>query len=230
MPEFTGLPTTIEALIIILLVISPGYVFTQIARRSIAHIQEPTDLRFLLTVITAGFGIQAIVFPVFTRNLFTYYRADTLVDHQTEAYLWLVVVCFLGPFVLGALAGKAVAWRPIEKLLDIIGLGYTDRMPSAWDYVIRQKGSRYVRVHLKEGGRMVGGIYHTNSLASSDPKRPDLYLEQAWQLDDHGFFTEVLPSTTGVWIAHGVMEHVYFYLREDRPNAEETEPKLENEL
>lgn len=223
MPDFGGLPTTIDALIIIALVVSPGYVFTQIARRSIAHIQEPTDLRFLLTIITAGLGIQLLFFPLYTRFFIPFYTSGTLMQHQFGIFFWVLIVCFLAPFFLGAIVGKAITWGPIEKILDMIGLGYTDRMPSAWDYVIRQKGSRYVRVHLKEGRGMIGGIYHTNSLASSDPSRPDLYLEQAWQLDERGFFRQVLPETSGVWVSHDVMEHVYFYLGEYEHDGKSTE-------
>ena len=220
MSEFGGLPTTIETLIIIALVISPGYVFTQIARRSIAHIEEPTDLRFLLTIITAGVAIQALAFPLYTRFLLGYYVQGTILEHQTEAFLWLVTVCFVAPFVLGALAGRAVSWGWVEKLLDMVGLGYIDRMPSAWDYVILQKRSRYVRVHLKDGKGMIGGIYHKDSLASTDPDRPDLYLEQAWQLDSTGAFEKVLPGTSGVWISQHAMEYVYFYEGEDEPYVE----------
>lgn len=228
MPEFGGLPTSIEALIIIALVVSPGYVFTQIARRSIAHIQEPTDLRFLLTIITAGLGIQLLFFPLYTRYVVSWYVSGTLLDHQVGMFIWVLIVCFVAPFGLGAFAGKAVSWAPIEKVLDAIGLGYTDRMPSAWDYVIRQKGSRYVRVHLKDG-RLVGGVYHTSSLASSDPGRPDLYSEQAWQLTEAGEFVKAFSGTSGVWISHETMDHVYFYFGEDEQDDKAAEPATDPE-
>lgn len=66
-------PTTLEALVIVALVLSPGYVFTQIARRLIAHVPEPTDLRFLLTIITLGTFIQAIAFPFWTSSILRYH-------------------------------------------------------------------------------------------------------------------------------------------------------------
>ena len=46
------MPTTIEALIIIALVISPGYVLATLASGVIEFANEPGDLRFLLPTIT----------------------------------------------------------------------------------------------------------------------------------------------------------------------------------
>ena len=43
-------PTTIEALVIVALVLSPAYVLIRISRQGIAHVEESTDVRFLLTI------------------------------------------------------------------------------------------------------------------------------------------------------------------------------------
>lgn len=123
-------PTTIEALVIVALVLSPGYVFTQIARRVIAHVQEPTDVRFLLTIITAGTAIHALVFPWTTRILDAY-LSDRVSDRRWETYAWAVVIVFILPLGLGIVAGRLTLDCRVETLLDTIGLGYIDRMPSA---------------------------------------------------------------------------------------------------
>jgi hypothetical protein len=207
-------PTTIEALVIIALVLSPGYVFTQIARRFIAHVPESTDVRFLLTIITVGTFIQAVAFPFWTSSILRYYVNDQLLRHEREVFLWAVLVCFVLPLVLGIAVGWLTLLKPVDKALDKIGLGYVDRMPSAWDYIVRKPRGAYVRVHLRDGLGMVGGVFGDQSLASLDPKRADLYLQEAWRLDDEGNFVDPLLDSRGVWIAHDVLAYVEFLKEE----------------
>jgi hypothetical protein len=196
------LPITIEALVIVALVLSPGYVCTQMVRRSIAHIPEATDFRFLLTIITTGVLIHALAFPVSARSVLAYYRDGTIWEHLVGTFVWATLVCFVGPFLLGAGIAKAMGWRWVDWLLDKVGLGYIDRMPSAWDFVHFQQKPRYVRIHLKDDGGIIGGVFQDKSYVSVLPQRPDIYLDQAWQLDPDGTFQEPLPGTQGLWISH----------------------------
>ncbi len=216
------LPTTIEALVIVALVLSPGYIFTQVARRVIAHIEEPTDVRFLLTIITAGTAIHGLMFP-WTSQILDYYIANALPQHRWMVFFWAVVVAFLVPLVLGVAVGRLTLIWWVEKALDFIGLGYVDRMPSAWDFVMRQRRADYVRIHLKDGKGIVGGAFGNQSFGSLDPKRADIYLEQAWQLDDNGTFLKRIEDSRGLWVAHDVMAYVYFLEGADTPYVEEAE-------
>lgn len=212
------MPTTIEALVIAALVLAPGYIFTQIARRVIAHIEEPTDIRFLLTIISAGTAIHVLIF-FWTTRLVEFYRVDRLASHQWEAYAWAISTVFLLPIGLGILAGQLSLRAPVERVLDRIGLGYIDRMPSAWDYVMRREEQGYVRVHLKDNQGMVAGAYGNRSFGSLNSKRSDIFLEETWQLDDAGNFGQRVADTRGVWIAHEVMSHVEFLHGQEEPHG-----------
>lgn len=57
------MPTTIEALVIIALVISSGYVFAKLAGDVIAFGSEQSDLHFLLPTITYGTIIHIVMSP-----------------------------------------------------------------------------------------------------------------------------------------------------------------------
>lgn len=172
------LPTRIEALVIAGLVLSPGYIFTQVARRVIAHIEEPTDARFLLTILTAGTALHGLMF-LWTTRILSYSMEHDLPRHQWEVFTWAVVVVFLVPLLLGIFVGRLTLLPWVEKALDFIGLGYIDRMPSAWDFVMRQREPDYVRIHLKDGKGIVGGVFASRSFGSLDPARADIYLERA---------------------------------------------------
>src|SRR6266540_3764751 len=153
----------------------------QVARRVVAYIEEPTEGRFFLTIITAGTIIHAFVFP-WTVRLYRFYQTNTLLDHSWEVFFWAVPTIFLLPLALGILAGWLSTLRWIDRMLDAIGFGYIDRTPSAWDYAVKEKRGKYVRVHLKDGKGVVAGVYSVNSLGSINARRPDLYMEEEWLL------------------------------------------------
>lgn len=233
------MPATTQALVIAILVLSPGYIFTQVARRVIAYIEEPTDGRFFLAIITMGTVIHALMFPWSVR-IYRYYQPNTLFDHTKEIFGWAALTIFVLPLVLGVLVGwlSTVWW--IDWLLDKIGFGYIDRTPSAWDHAVKEKRGKYVRVHLKDGKGKIAGVYSLKSLGSINARRPDLFLEEAWLLDEDGNFTEPIPNSSGVWIAHDIMGYVEFLEGLDQPyevleeeseesDAEETRDHAEQE-
>lgn len=76
--------------------VSPGYVFTQLARRVIAQIEEPTDVRFLLTLVTTGTEIHALMVPWTTRTL-DFSANERLLAQRWEAFAWSTTAVFLLP-------------------------------------------------------------------------------------------------------------------------------------
>ncbi len=204
------MPTTLEALIIIALVIAPGFVLATFASWVTAFGERTSDLRFLLPTITAGTIIHVLLSP-WTVRLVDFYDDRSLRAHNVEVILWGLVTLLLVPASLGIVTGWLSNTRPIDRLLDGIGLGYIDRMPSSWEYVMRLQRAGFVRVHLKEGG-VIGGRYSGNSFAGSAAgSSPDLYLEDVWRLNDRGDFERSLLDNWGVWIAADTMQYVEFF-------------------
>lgn len=206
------MPTTIQALVIIALVISPGYVFARVAGDVIAFADSESDhgdLRFLLPTVTAGTFIHLLM-SFWTVRIVDYYRFDSLRNHPVELVLWGATVIFAVPVVLGIGLGRFLNLHIVDQLLDRVGLGYVDRMPSAWDYVMRLERPAYVRVYLTSG-QVIGGEYASQSFASTVPNRADLYLEQLWQLDADGEFLQPIVDNWGVWISQSTIERVEFF-------------------
>lgn len=166
--------TTVEAVVVVALVLSPGYIFTLVARRLIAHVPEATDLRLLLTVVAYGTVIQALLFPLWTHRILDVYLDNTIRQHAYEVYAWAVASCLIVPVALGIVVGRLTLWPPMDRLLDQLGLGYIDRLPSAWDYVARQQHGSWVKIHLKDGRGVIAGIFGRNSVASLAPDRADI--------------------------------------------------------
>jgi hypothetical protein len=204
------MPSTIEALVIVALVLAPGYVLAFVASAVIAFVRtERADLAALLPTITCGSFVHAVLSP-WTLRVLGYYRDDALTDHSAELVGWGVMLVLVVPVVLGVLAGQVLNVDAIDDQLDKIGLGYVDRMPAAWDFVIQKEESAFVRVYLADGS-VVGGAFSSRSFGSSTAGKGDLYLEEAWRLDERNEFVKPLRGTTGVWIAHSAIGRIEFF-------------------
>ena len=128
------------------------------------------------------------------------------------------------PVVLGVLAGQILNIDAIDDQLDKIGLGYIDRMPSAWDFVIRTQESAFVRVYLTDGG-VIGGAFSSRSFGSSTSGKGDLYLEEAWRLDDRREFIRPLVGTNGIWIASSEISRIEFFTTPEMGSDQSDEVK-----
>ncbi len=205
------MPTTIEALIVIALVVSPGYIFARFARDVIALSRDSGDFRFLLPAITCGTLIH-ILMSFWTVRIVGYYRETTVEYHLVEFLGWGLATGFIVPILLG-IGISQIAKRPIvDDFLDRIGMGYVDRLPTAWEFAVRIDRSPYVRVHLRDQATPIGGLFGRGSFASTTPNRADLFIEEVVPLDAYGNFTgERYPDTWGAWISHDVISHVEFF-------------------
>jgi hypothetical protein len=87
---------------------------------------------------------------------------------------WAAFTVFVLPIGLGIVAGRLSLREGVDEILEEIGLGYVDRMPNAWDFVMRRRQPSYVRIHLKDTGVVVAGIFANRSFGSLDPRRADI--------------------------------------------------------
>jgi hypothetical protein len=191
------MPTTLEALVIVALVLAPGYVFSLFAGEVIAFARrEQTDTSALLPTITCGTIVHAVLSP-WTLRVLDYYRSDTLSAHDGELVLWGTSLVLVIPALLGVATGQVSNIDMVDQLLDKIGLGYIDRMPSAWDYVLRKEEPAFVRVYMTNG-QLIAGAFSSQSFASTTPGRADICLEEAWEKDADGKLIRPIAGSSGV--------------------------------
>ena len=68
-----------------------------------------------------------------------------------------------------------------------------------WDFVFAQRKCYWVIVTLKNE-KKIGGLFSSNSFASSTPAPEQIYLEKAWELNDDDRFEKEHVETAGVII------------------------------
>jgi len=120
-----------------------------------------------------------------------------------EPIAGLSLLLFVVPAIIGLTWAKV---RLSGQFRDLVGrLTNIDPSPTSWDYVFA-KGSPYmVRAKLRDGER-VGGLFGPSSNASFYPEAQDLYLEQAWRLDNDGRFIDLVEGTRGLLIRRDDVE------------------------
>jgi hypothetical protein len=214
------MPSSMDALLIVILVVTPGYILARSTREVIAFDKNSSDIFLLLPAIAGGTTIQLLLYP-WSNRIYDFYRDGALRQHSEEFILWGLSTLFVVPLILGVVIGQLSNVDRVDSFLDKIGLGYIDRMPSAWDYVLRLEQSAYVKVYLKDGG-IIGGEFSTKSFASTNPHRPDLFLEKVWHLDKNHDFAEALVDNWGVWITHDSISHIEFFSGNEDGNQEES--------
>lgn len=203
------MPTTFEALLVLILFVLPGFILMRVITKARPH-SETSDFRFIVSAILFGTIVHAI-FGWWTIDVYLSYTAETLSeDGFWSFYLWFVGVILVAPTIFGFVLGKLaeVAW--IDNLLVMFGLSVSDRMPTAWDEVFGSGKGYWIIVELNDG-RKLGGFYSTNSFVSASPNPRDIYIEQVWEVgEDDNFLYQIEPDE-GIWIEGAQIRLLKFF-------------------
>lgn len=125
-----------------------------------------------------------------------------------------LLVAVLGLAVLpAAIAQIGVRWRNSGRragALKWLGISSAHGVRSGWDEFFGSGRPALVRATLSDG-RVVGGYFGDRSLAGYTQESQDLYLEERWELDEEGWFSQPAPESLGVWLPEGSIASVELY-------------------
>jgi len=209
-----NVPTTYEALVIVVLIFVPGIIFSQLVRRAIMFYPEQMHGWHFLSFGAVGLFLHTLMFPFGTKWVIDWYVAGTIDKYWFWTFLWFVFTIFLWPVLTGIGTSVVVRYQWVDDQLDKVGMGRADRTPSAWDWAVDLHESRWIKVHLRDG-TVIGGFYATESLAAVYSSQKDIYLEQMWLIGPEGEFSHIVASSDGVWIGHEMISHIVLLMGED---------------
>jgi len=176
---------TIGQLIVLVALFLPGFVSIKIDR-----LVHPGDDLKAPELILDSFGYSVINAGFLGGPIWVLVRV--VGDPHANAWLaWpLSVVIFLvGP----------VVWPILLRRFQRIGARRGWLMGGhrfAWDEFFTRREPAWIIVHLHDGG-LVGGYVGDRSYTTLAPQSGHIYIEELWQLDDHGAFLEKIPSSKG---------------------------------
>ena len=201
------MPTTFEALFIVLLAIAPGWVAVQTWDRGTTWAKPAGQLGELLHALTFSTIIQLLVSPFTIWWLYPYW--GRISQEPVRLAVWLALVVLVVPLFGGALVSKAsdalyqgrlkgqLRWP--ERWLRWL---WPTAYPSAWDAFFADNipDGRFLTITFKDGSRVCGPYAGSATFAKTSPQERGLYLESEWLLDDAGYPFEVLPGSAGILI------------------------------
>jgi Family of unknown function (DUF6338) len=196
---------TLEKLQLFLVVVFPGVIGLKVH-----DLLSPPEKRDF-----GGSLLEAITFGVVNLAVWCWLLILINIDDYPKQHPIRYALLSFVPLVISP-AGMAVLYhylRGQEWLCRRIG--YPTR--KAWDDFFNRDPCCYLLVHLKNG-KKIGGYYGGESYVSSYPDEPDLYLEQAWRVDEHGRLEGKVEGTLGFYVKQEDCELIEF-IKED-PNGE----------
>jgi hypothetical protein len=198
----------VEAVIVLVIVFVPGYIFLQFTKQSVAFISKEIDARYFFSLIVWG-GLIHAVGAYWTLQIIDWYNQGTLREHPAFVIIWALILLVATPIAFGLLASWLITVGWVDSwFLRPIKQDYLSRIPSAWNYAILT-GAAFVRVHLNDG-TVIGGFYGTKSLADHDIEK-DIFLEAVYNLDENGDFIDEVPATAGIWVPRSSIAYILFF-------------------
>jgi hypothetical protein len=208
-----------QALTLVVLVI-PGFVYQGVRTRFRGPTPEDRELGVRVLRALAGSAMLAFAYTIVLGPVvqvwFTHPR-DALHNIRAAAASVIVLV-----FAVPAAAAVAVHVRTVSKICPGLALREKFRVynptPTAWDFASSRVGPGYVRVLTKDG-RWVGGYAGPGSFFTSYPEDREIFVEQAWAMDDDGEFDAGINGPAGQWIRCDDAQIVQFLLPQEHETS-----------
>lgn len=203
-----NIPTSLEAIIIIVLIFIPGYLFLQFTKQTVAFVSKEVDARYFFALVVWG-GIIHATSAYWTLPIINWYQNEAMTENSWYILRWSLAVLIALPILLGRISSRLAASTVADELImKPFGFGFSKRIPSAWNYAILT-GPAFVRVHLTDG-TVVGGAYGAKSFADHESEQ-DIFLQTVYNLDENGDFESEVPASGGVWIPRSSINYVLFF-------------------
>ncbi|NNM59283.1 MAG: hypothetical protein HKM04_05660 [Legionellales bacterium] len=135
---------------------------------------------------------SAINFALMSWLIAILFRYQFYQKHMFLFAITMVLILFIIPASLGW--GYATFCR--TEWFKNIAHGFVNR---SWDWALRKNKGFWVIVNLTDGTQ-IAGIFGKDSHASTHPIMEQIFLQEAWALDESGKFTSAVQGAKGVII------------------------------
>jgi len=220
--ELTMEFTTISALVIIVLTVIPGYIFTKTKRRFCVFAEEHDWQHSLLSyvlhsliILAIAWGVQSLI-GQHPSTILNNKSAQDLIRQLIASPVDWGLTIFVFPIVGGYLAALAVRFNVVAWPYIIVStvarrlggrkvvrqlLAPLPSIVEGWDalYLELTTGGPHIVVVEKKSGDTVIGMFKTGSATSRHGNYPDLFLAQSCAITENGKAIPN-PDSRGVFI------------------------------
>lgn len=189
----------ISTIYLILLFFFPGFISLKIYDLLVPNEKRNFSQEFLDAISYSILNFGLLIFILIPAYYFK--LLENVWSFCILAFLTLIIFPTLWPILICKIPPQYAKWfMPPAKRL--------------WDWFFLQKQCVWVIVNLKNGGK-IGGIFATNSYASSFPLKEQLYLEKVWKLNDKGEFECPIKASKGVILVGDEILSLEFFNNKD---------------
>jgi len=232
-------PGTIEAILLLLLLVLPGAMCLWLVSSSVPAVLSG-QRQFLVFTVLIGVLIHAICswltvswWEQIIGSIRSFGTASTSAEIQIPlvVVIWAAVLFLFVPALLAWGARRILIWEKAQGFLDQFGKSKVQLTAQAWDWFFLTQTQGCWVVAEMDDNKLVGGPYGNASFASLSPDPRDLFLEEAYEValaqgddvveaenarDDDTTMTlhrfgQKLEGNVGVWINGDKFRALYFY-------------------
>ena len=197
----------ISSLFFVLAVLVPGFIYRSVLARFIPTRDATSRENVVLGLLTATAFNYAVCFPL----LYLLYVRQAFASGPFVQALLFVIIIFMVPIVLAIATAKLIQKDAFAWLCKWLGLRAIRSVTTGWEWIFSRIDSCYLQVTLRNG-MQIAGYFGRRSVASSDPSRRDLYLEQTYTVPQDGEWKAVERSD-GIYIDGAEILYVDFKAR-----------------
>ena len=202
------MPTTLEAVGLLVFVFLPGYLAAFLFERNTPRLQA-SQFNFALQILLWAAVVHTFAIP-FTAPALRLLLADPASNMDSPVVVRAAIALLVGAPMFGALVAAATHERHLAALLSRVGLSRSDRMPTGWDHAFRPgvPGS-WIVLHLRGVAEPVYGKLGRGSLMGVSPAPHDLFIEARCEMVDGDL--RPVHNSAGLWVPADQVELIEFF-------------------
>ncbi len=166
------------------------------------NILSPSDKKDASQIMIEAITYSCLNYAFMSWAIYLDLRFDLFEDYIVLHILILLTIFLISPIGLSVAyykfrtsnAGLKIAHHPTLK---------------PWDYFFGKKEVYWIIIELQDGKR-IGGMYATNSFASSFTSEEQIYIEELWEIKDKEFIKPIERSK-GVMINGNNIKFIEYY-------------------
>jgi len=185
----------IDKLMLFIAFVIPGFIAIKCYQLIFPGTEQPTSEKLVDAIAYSSINYALLILPIIAVE-----------NSQLNSvcpflyYLFYIFVLFLAPIIW------VLVWKYL-RTRDFFQKNAPHPTAKPWDYVFSQRKPYWVKITLKDG-TVIAGRYAENSFASSAPAEEQIYLEEAWIVNEKGGFERQKNNTAGVIVLHAEISHV----------------------
>lgn len=189
----------------IVAVFVPGFIYNAVLLNFVPLRQnKETELILLrfLTITAISYAVSSPLIYLLIFKQFCQYQP------VLQAFLWFFII-FLVPIILALIHAKIIQKDGLGWLYRWLDLRPINPVPTGWDWIFSRTSPCYLLVTLTDGTE-IAGYFGTQSMASSDPERRDIYLEMVYTIPEDGGPWQEVDRSLGMYIANTQISSIEF--------------------